>query len=1025
MLKKGLLTSSLWLCLVAMLYSQSLYTQNNGIDILNRANEQLTHHQYLQAQQNYITYLANKNNQSAAITHVDAATAQFGIAWCAAKLNQPNAEDVLKNFALQYPSSLLTNNALYAIGAINYEKNQYQDVITYMEPLQLDKLDKNEVINAKFYLAYSYFFTKKLDKAKPLFLQLASSNNKYFYQSNYYSGYIAFNNKEYGLAENHLLKAAENKSFQTVVPYYLCQIYFNQKKYELLLSYGTQQLKLNYLMYKSDIENIIGQTYVRKKDYTAALPYLENAMKQNKRLSEGDLYQLAFVQYQNKKYVDAIQNLKDLNVVKDSLGQLALYMLGDCYLKTNEKNNARAAFSEAAVLKGDKEVEENAKFNSAKLAYELGMHQLAINELNAFIFKYDRTTKKEEAKEVLGNLYLTTNNYKDALQVLQTLDNKSPKTQKALQKVAFSRAIELINDKQISDAISLLQLSLKYPIDNNLVAGAHFWMGEIEYNKKNYLQAISAYNRFIEVAAVSNNLPENVNLNFANYNLGYCHLKMQQYAKAISYFKTCGLKAMQKGKLATDAELRIADSYFTMKQYDNALDGYNMVINNATTGADYALYQSAIIQGLVSDDKEKITRLTTLVEKYPKSIYADDGLYEKANTHFNNEKFADAESAYQQLISNYSKSTYYKKAYLKLALVYINANDNDKAISTYQTIISQFPNSQEATEAVQGLKLAYIDKGDASSFLNFVKLNPNTALSATAEDSLIYLSADANFAADKCEKATEDFTIYLNKFPNGFFATQAIFQRAECYYKLNKMNAALIDYEKLVTINASKYIERSLAKAAYINYNINNNAARALNYFVQLSEIASYKSYLIDAQLGAMRCGYKTNKEAICITYCNKVMENENASDENVKEANFYLGKIEMDKNNYSEATNYFKKSILKNKNEQAAEAKFLLAQMLYNSKEWDKAEKACFDLINQIPSYDKWVYESLLLLSDVYLNQKEYFQAKATLETLIDNCKTKEYLSKAKLKKEKIDVLEKENSKIETPNTEKIDTIK
>jgi uncharacterized protein HemY len=239
------------------------------------------------------------------------------------------------------------------------------------------------------------------------------------------------------------------------------------------------------------------------------------------------------------------------------------------------------------------------------------------------------------------------------------------------------------------------------------------------------------------------------------------------------------------------------------------------------------------------------------------------------------------------------------------------------------------------------------------------------------------------------------------------------------------MNAAVIDYEKLVAINASKYLERSLAKAAYINYNINNNPAKALPYFTQLSEIASYKSYLIDAQLGAMRCAYKTNKESICASYCNKVMDNENASEENIKEANFYLGKLEMDKNNYEEATTYFKKSIVKNKNEQAAEAKFLMAQIAYNTKEWDKAEKACFDLINQIPSYDKWVYESLILLSDVYVNQKEYFQAKATLETLTENCKMPSYNAKAAAKKEKIDALEKENSKIETPNNTTIDTLK
>ena len=61
-----------------------------------------------------------------------------------------------------------------------------------------------------------------------------------------------------------------------------------------------------------------------------------------------DFYQLAFAQYQTKKYADAILNLKELATQDDSLGQYAMYLLGDCYLKTNQKADSRSAFLRAS-----------------------------------------------------------------------------------------------------------------------------------------------------------------------------------------------------------------------------------------------------------------------------------------------------------------------------------------------------------------------------------------------------------------------------------------------------------------------------------------------------------------------------------------------------------------------------------------------------------------------------------------------------------------------------------------------------
>jgi hypothetical protein len=49
-------------------------------------------------------------------------------------------------------------------------------------------------------------------------------------------------------------------------------------------------------------------------------------------------------------------------------------------------------------------------------------------------------------------------------------------------------------------------------------------------------------------------------------------------------------------------------------------------------------------------------------------------------------------------------------------------------------------------------------------------------------------------------------------------------------------------------------------------------------------------------------------------------------------------------------------------------------------------AEKEVFDLINNIPSYDYWIAKAFILLADVYVQTDNTFQAKHTLQSIIDN---------------------------------------
>ncbi len=60
---------------------------------------------------------------------------------------------------------------------------------------------------------------------------------------------------------------------------------------------------------------------------------------------------------------------------------------------------------------------------------------------------------------------------------------------------------------------------------------------------------------------------------------------------------------------------------------------------------------------------------------------------------------------------------------------------------------------------------------------------------------------------------------------------------------------------------------------------------------------------------------------------------------------------------------------------------------MRHLQQKYTDAEKEVFDLVKKYPSYEHWKARAFILLGDVYVQLDDRFQAKATLQAVIDNC--------------------------------------
>ena len=133
-------------------------------------------------------------------------------------------------------------------------------------------------------------------------------------------------------------------------------------------------------------------------------------------------------------------------------------------LKLNDKNKARMAFSSAAKMDFDPEIQEDALFNSALLTYELDYSPFneAVQALNEYLDKYPNSNEAMRPTTYLVMAYLNAKNYSLALASIDKIRDKNNEIKKAYQKIAYYRGLELFSNGNLQEAADLLTSSTRY-----------------------------------------------------------------------------------------------------------------------------------------------------------------------------------------------------------------------------------------------------------------------------------------------------------------------------------------------------------------------------------------------------------------------------------------------------------------------------------------------------------------------------------------------------------------------------------
>ena len=930
---------------------------------------------------------------------------------CQLKLKHQVAEKEARRYVDVVANEPRRQLMSYHLAKYYFLQDDFSNAINYYERTGLDNISNEEIADVKFEKAYCYFNLKNFDQAKPLFEEVTQLNdNKYFIPANYYYGFLCYKDKEYNKALSAFRLVETVEEYKGVVPYYIAEILYFEGKRDEALRYGESVLaRGGNLVYQREMNLLIGQLYFEKKNFVKALPLLEAYVNSSDKVDKEILYELSFCYYNANNLPKAIEGFKQLSNEKDSMGQNSMYLLGDCYLRNNQKENARNAFQYCAYNNSNATQQKVSRFIYAKLSYELGYQDVALNEMKKYLNDYPNSEYDTEAKEILVSLLANTNNFREALELYESFGKPTPSMRKVYPKILYGRAVEFINDQQLTKADELLNQVLADANVGSITPYANFWKGEIAYRNNKYDEAIRYLSLYVQSNAPTQG---EANPTAAKYNLGYSLLKKENYSKALAFFEQITkIVSVTSPAIEQDAYLRSADCYFMLKEYAKANTLYDNVINNALAQGDYALFQKAMIAG-VKNSSERIKILNTLTRQYPTSYLLPDVNMEIANTYMEDEKFRDAITYLDKILVDANAVNLYPKAYLKLGLCYYNIDKNKEALNNYQSLIRNYPQSTEADDALDNIKNIYIEEGRPNEYVELMRKNGKN-ISVTEADSLTYTAALLKYNSNDCVNAINRFTNYLNQFPTGSYALEANFFISECFLNNKDWSNALVGYTYVNNKGYSRYFEKATAEAAQINYFELKNYLEAKRFFQSLNTGATTQENKLAALRGLVRCNYLLKDYAQANEGAKELLTKKGISTDDKSIAYLVLGKSQQINNDYAAAIASFKSCATINKTAWGAEARYEIANCQFTQNNLTAAEKAALATIKETGSYDLWVTKSYILLGDVFLQQKDYFNAKATYESVAKNAAIVELKNEAQQKLDKAIAEEKINSKI------------
>ncbi|MBT4478348.1 MAG: hypothetical protein HOC66_02965, partial [Flavobacteriales bacterium] len=163
--------------------------------------------------------------------------------------------------------------------------------------------------------------------------------------------------------------------------------------------------------------------------------------------------------------------------------------------------------------------------------------------------------------------------------------------------------------------------------------------------------------------------------------------------------------------------------------------------------------------------------------------------------------------------------------------------------------------------------------------------------------------------------------------------------------------------------------------------------------------------------------GFELNNTEIAVKYAERVLLADKIDDRLVARSKLIIARSDYQNGNYARSSDLCNEIVSLTTNQDGSEAMYMKSYFSYLEENYSETESLIFELSERYSS-NHWIAKGFVLLSDVYMNQGNNYQAKATLESVIENHDGEDVVNLAKKKWEQI-IEKKQSEKVESEKEE------
>ncbi len=814
--------------------------------------------------------------------------------------------------------------------------------------------------------------------AMPEYASAEMSNAALFYR-----GYIAFTRGDYRQAEVLFGLVDDTMQPGTARDYYLAQIAYSDGNADKALELSRKAAKLG-LPGELALENdrIAGESLYMLGDRQASVPYLRRYVRGAADPAMSARYILGLSYYEDGEYRKAVEVLTPVAQGADAMAQSASLYIGQSQIKSGDVDGAILAFSRAAGMDADPDVRESACYNYAVARTRGGQVPFgsSVTAFEDFLRQYPSSVYASDVREYIVNGYMTDRNYYAALRSIEKVTRPSERILAAKQRVLYALAARDLGAGHPVTALEYVGKARKYSkYDADINAETYMLSGDANYRLERYDDAIADYRRYLALAR-----KDAANIPLARYNLGYAYFAGKNFAQSAGQFAAAVSEASLPATVRADAANRIGDTRYYAGDFGGALSHYRQAYDlNPATG-DYALFQTAAMQGYERDFAGKLSTLSRLNEGFPNSSLLPQAYLEMAETYLQLSRPDDALETYRQLVRKYPNTTAGRNGYLQMAQTLENTGKQTAATGAYQDIVRRYPTSDEARLATVALKRTFAEGDRIDELVAFLNSVPGApALDPSEVEKLAFDAAEDAYSNSGDASRLEN---YLRTYPGGAYVPQALaylvneaFDNADDANALDYANRILEDYPD------SPAVEDALMVKAELMLNSGDNG-EALECYRSLLTRASTPVRTAAARRGIMRVARELGLWNDVAAQADALLASSVLGDGGKTEAVYCRGEAYERLGRDADAERDYKSIASQTDDIYGARSGVALGQMYLDAGKLKNAAQVAEKFVASSTPHSYWLARGFILLSDINRAQGKTFEADEYLSALRQN---------------------------------------